>query len=94
MKISRWESINISSELFMKYDKDFALTEKKRVSLFCAMTAVLHLCIEWNRKHPICLSKNKILIAYYIILKEKVRSMDFKTKYHSIILCLMEIKAV
>jgi BRCT domain type II-containing protein len=33
MKISRWESINISSELFMKYGKDFALTEKKTLFL-------------------------------------------------------------
>jgi len=30
MKITRWDSRNMSSKLFMKYGRDFALTEKTR----------------------------------------------------------------
>jgi hypothetical protein len=77
MKITRCESRNMISKLFMNYGKDFALTEKKRVSLFCAVTTHRHLYIERNRIQPICLSKNKVHIAYYIILKEKLRINGF-----------------
>jgi len=34
MKITQWESRNMSSKLFMKYGKDFALTEKNAFRCF------------------------------------------------------------
>jgi len=36
MKITRWESRNMFSKLFMKYGKDFVSTEKKAFRFFFA----------------------------------------------------------